>query len=51
MEIGGEIKEVVTILKNLVTNEEFSRRVLPFIQDEYFSEKSYKILFKEIKDY
>ena len=41
----------LTLLKNLVTNEEFSRRVLPFIQDEYFSERPHKVLFKEIKEY
>ena len=41
----------LTLLRNLVTNEEFSRRVLPFIQDEYFSETPHKVLFNEIKKY
>ena len=36
-----------TILKNLVTNEEFTRKVLPFIKDEYFTGED-KILFSQI---
>jgi len=36
-----------TILKNLVTNEEFTRKVLPFIRDEYFTGED-KVLFKQI---
>ena len=37
-----------TILKNLIYNEEYLRKVLPFIKDEYFSDKTEKLLFKEI---
>ena len=37
-----------TILKNLLYNEEYSRKVIPFIKPEYFQEVSQKIMFEEI---
>ena len=37
-----------TILRNLVFNEEYSRKVIPFIQPDYFEQKSEKIIFQEI---
>jgi replicative DNA helicase len=37
----------ITILKNLIYNEEYARKVIPFIQPEYFQEKSQKIIFEE----
>lgn len=40
-----------TILKNLIYNEEFTRKVLPFIRQDYFSDNTEKIVFKEIFDY
>jgi len=36
------------ILKNLVYNEEYLRKVLPFIKPEYFSDRTEKTLFNEI---
>jgi len=39
------------ILKNLQYNEEFSRKVLPFIKEEYFSDRSEKITFNEISSF
>ena len=36
-----------TILRNILTNERFMRKVLPFIKSDYF-EGVYKLLFKEI---
>ena len=39
------------ILKNLHYNEEFSRKVLPFIQEDYFNERSEKLIFNEIKNF
>ena len=36
-----------TILRNLLTNEEYSRRVLPFLVPDYF-DGVYKDLFKEV---
>ena len=40
-----------TILKNLIQNEPFTRKVLPFLKSEYFTESDEKIVFKEIQDY
>jgi replicative DNA helicase len=37
-----------TILKNLLYNEEYSRKVIPFIKSEYFQEVSQRITFEEI---
>jgi len=36
------------ILKNLLHNEEYSRKVIPFIKTEYFEDSSQKIVFEEI---
>ena len=36
-----------TILRNLLTNEEYTRRVLPFLVPDYF-DGVYKDLFKEV---
>ena len=37
-----------TILRNLIYNEEYSRKVIPFIQPEYFEQRSEKVIFEEI---
>ena len=37
-----------TILKNLIFNEPYCRKVLPFIKPEYFSEKIERVVFEEI---
>ena len=37
-----------TILRNLVFNEEFARKTIPFIQPDFFEERTDKILFEEI---
>ena len=37
-----------TALRNLIHNEEYSRKVLPFIKEDYFSDRLEKLLFKEI---
>ena len=37
-----------TILRNLVFNEDYSRKVIPFIQPDYFEQKSEKIIFEEV---
>ena len=37
-----------TILRSLAFNEEYSRRVLPFIRTEYFTDYSEKVVFEEI---
>jgi replicative DNA helicase len=40
-----------TILKSLIYNEEYTRKVLPFIQAEYFSDSTERIVFKEIFEF
>lgn len=40
-----------TILKNLLKNEDYTRKVLPYIKDEYFTVDEERILFKEIRDF
>ena len=37
-----------TTLSNLVYNEPYARRVLPFIKSEYFSDKTERVVFEEI---
>jgi hypothetical protein len=37
-----------TILRNLVHNEEYSRKVIPFIEPTYFEQRSEKVIFEEI---
>ena len=37
-----------TILRSLAFNEEYSRRVLPFIRTEYFTDYTEKVVFEEI---
>ena len=41
----------VTILSNLVYNDKYARKVLPFLKSEYFTAREYKILFLEIHEY
>ena len=38
----------ITILKNLIHNDEYSRKVIPFINKEYFEEFHQKIIFEEV---
>ena len=37
-----------TILRNLVYSEEYARKTIPFIQSDFFEERSEKIIFDEI---
>ena len=37
-----------TILRNLVFNEEFARKAIPFIEPDFFEQRTDKILFEEI---
>ena len=37
------------ILCNLMHNEKYSRRVIPYIQEEYFQSRIEKLVFSEIK--
>lgn len=40
-----------TILSNLIHNEEFSRKVSPFLKNEYFTDQFENILFDEINNF
>ena len=40
-----------TILKNLLYNEEYTRKVLPFLSVNYFQEREDKILYEKINEY
>ena len=39
------------ILENLLYNDEYSRRVVPFLKDEYFHDRIEKILYGIISDF
>ena len=38
----------LTILNNLIHDEEYTRKVIPFIEEDYFEDRSDKIVFEEI---
>jgi len=40
-----------TILKNLIYNEEYSRKVIPFIEPTYFELRTEKVIFEEITQF
>ena len=39
------------ILENLIFNDEYNRKVLPFLKDEYFIDQKQKIVFDLVKTY
>ncbi len=41
----------IVILKNLINNEEYLRKVIPFIKSEYFEDSSQKVIFEEISSF
>ena len=41
----------ITIIRNLIHNEDFSRKVIPFLEPSYFERRSDKILFEEISSF
>jgi len=40
-----------TILRNLIRNEDYLRKVLPFVKTEYFNDKTEKTIYAEISDF
>jgi len=40
-----------TIFKHLIYNEEYTRKVLPFLKEDYFYNKADKVIFEEISTY
>ena len=41
----------LSILKNLIYNDEYARKVLPFIQSDYFSDNNERTIYSEIKEF
>ena len=41
----------IAILKNLLQNEEYTRKVLPFLKVEYFTEHADKTLYEKVNDF
>ena len=41
----------LTILSNLLYDEVYARKVLPFIRDEYFEERTDRVVFQQIAQY
>ena len=39
------------ILRNLLHNEDYLRKVLPFIKHEYFEDQEQKLVFEEISKF
>ena len=39
------------VLNNLINNEEYLRKVIPFLKDEYFEDSNQKIVFQEIASF
>lgn len=40
-----------TILSNLLDNEEYTRKTIPFLTEDYFSSAEHKFIFKAIRKY
>ena len=40
-----------TILANLISNEQYARKVLPFLKSEYFQDNNESIVFEEISKF
>jgi archaellum biogenesis ATPase FlaH len=41
----------ISILRNLIFNEEFTRKTIPFVKEIYFTKREEKILFQEINSF
>jgi len=41
----------ILILKNLIYNEEYLRKVIPFLKSQYFEDASQKVIFEEISSF
>ena len=39
------------VLRNLLHNEEYARKVIPFIKSEYFEDQNQKIIFEEVLNF
>lgn len=45
------MKLELTILKNLIYNEDYLRKVLPFLKSEYFTDRTERLIFNEITSF
>jgi len=45
------MKLETVILRNLIRNEDYLRKVLPFLKNEYFTDKTEKIIYEEINKF
>ena len=45
------MKIETTILKNLLQNEDYARKVLPFLKEDYFTENCDKIVYNHINSF
>ena len=45
------MKTEIAILKNLLQNEEYTRKVLPFLKTDYFTENADKIVYDKVNDF
>lgn len=45
------MKQEQTILKNLIYNEEYLRKVLPFLKEDYFTEKHHRYIYDSISTF
>lgn len=39
------------ILENLIHNEDYARKALPFLKEEYFPDSAYQTVFTKVRDY
>ena len=44
-------KVEILILRNLLYNEEYLRKVVPFIKSDYFEDPHQKIVFEEVLNF
>lgn len=47
----SDISDELVILSALVKHEEFTRKVMPFIKEEYFADESHKRFFSKVFDF
>ena len=40
-----------SILKNLFVSDTFTRKVIPYLEEDYFSDRSERLVYKQISEY
>ena len=45
------MKIETTILRNLLQNEDYTRKVLPFLEEDYFTDNNEKIIYNHINEF